>query len=321
MVFGKIFLKSITSFFPDREKVLEEIEDLKVTCELETAKIGFGFLFIVVSAYGLHNLVTPIIPEMPSWGFTLLFSLLFSLLMFGLNLTINGLTSNAARNKKFQDGVNRKLAALISRGTPPENIQEAEETMTSQEKSNKFGETLIKIGFAVFIVVYIIWFVWTMSQHSNDSQYITTAILAIPTLVVAVVTYMYVLLTRDLVKINQDLVNAQKQPIFSLDIENREGCRVVNLWNTGEVARNVTIIFTANWDFQQPSINLLSLKRDSQCELLDNISQILGNGHIWTVTVDYENIFSQHFHEVFPLSNEKLQSLGTTRIIIPGGVL
>jgi hypothetical protein len=85
-------------------------------------------------------------------------------------------------------------------------------TMPDYGIRERCGKTFMVIGFLIFIIVYIIWLVLTISQHSTDSTYVTTAILAVPSFFLAVVTFLYVLLTQDLVKINQDLVNAQSQP-------------------------------------------------------------------------------------------------------------
>jgi hypothetical protein len=85
--------------------------------------------------------------------------------------------------------------------------------LSKKEKLRNNGEFILFFGFLIVIFIYIIWLLYIMSQHSNEQNYITTAIVAIPNLLVAVVTFLYVLLTRDLVKTNQELVNAQNRPI------------------------------------------------------------------------------------------------------------
>jgi hypothetical protein len=99
----------------DPDLVLQQIEDLKVTCHLEQIKILFGFIFIGISAFILYSLsTTPIAPNNPFWSlFALLFSIAFGLLMFGLNLMFAALTSNAARNQRFQNEVNSKIDRLL----------------------------------------------------------------------------------------------------------------------------------------------------------------------------------------------------------------
>jgi len=64
----------------------------------------------------------------------------------------------------------------------------------------------------LLVVAYIIWFILVMIQHSTDNQYITTALVAIPSLLVAIVTIIYVLWTKELVKTNQSLFDAQTEP-------------------------------------------------------------------------------------------------------------
>jgi hypothetical protein len=147
----------------DPNFVLQEIEDLKVTCHIERIKLFFGFVFIGISALILYSLaVTPIAPNNPYWSlFALLFSLAFGLLMFGLNLMFSALTSNAAMNKRFQEGVNTKLEQLlqerISHSLPsPENeSDQPHETavenppMTQQEYNSReiVANTMLEVAW------------------------------------------------------------------------------------------------------------------------------------------------------------------------------
>jgi hypothetical protein len=178
-----------------------------------------------------------------------------------------------------------------------------------------FGEFFVKIGFIIFIVVYIIWFLLTMYQHSTDSQYVTTAILAIPSFFVAVVTFLYVLLTRDLVKANQDIVKGQSRPKFSLDYREVKmdtyQDKFIFLKNSGEVARNLTISFTPNWEgFAKPAINIMAIGHNEKTNVLQNFNEINQPGHIIIVTLDYENIFSDKCKEELKISFENLHNLG-----------
>jgi hypothetical protein len=75
--------------FLDRDTVLRDIEDLKFTCAHEGLKIVFGLFFILFSSYALFSLVGVSPKTDAEWRvFALFFSLLFSLLMFGLSLLI-----------------------------------------------------------------------------------------------------------------------------------------------------------------------------------------------------------------------------------------
>jgi len=143
--------------------VLQEIEDLKVTCHIERIKIFFGFIFVGISAFILYSLaVSPSAPNNPYWPlFALLFSVAFGLLMFGLNLMFAGLTSNAARNKRFQDEVNTKLDQLLQERIshsplPPENESgQTHETvientpMTQQESNSRetVANTMLEVAW------------------------------------------------------------------------------------------------------------------------------------------------------------------------------
>jgi hypothetical protein len=98
----------------DRNDVLQEIEDLKITCSHEKNKILVGLLFILISGYGLFSLTTspPLTKE--DWPvFTFFFSLMFTLLIFGLNYLFTALTSSAAKNQRNHDELNRKLDQLL----------------------------------------------------------------------------------------------------------------------------------------------------------------------------------------------------------------
>ena len=87
----------------------------------------------------------------------------------------------------------------------------------------KQEDTIIAI-ICVLIAVYLAWSILIMVQHCHDDLYITTFMLAIPSLIVAIVTISYVLLTRELVENNQSLFNAQTNPniIAYLKIEKEE---------------------------------------------------------------------------------------------------
>ncbi len=112
--------------------------------------------------------------------------------------------------------------------------------------SSNFGRILVNLGFGIATFGYIFWFVWIFAQHSNDTQYITTAIMAIPSLLVAVITFLYVLLTQDLVRTNQALFDAQTKPdlIAYLQIDKTDNPAIIDLIieNIGfGIAQNIKI--------------------------------------------------------------------------------
>jgi hypothetical protein len=105
----------------DRDTALNEIEDLKLTCAYEGLKIVIGLIFILFSSYALYSLVGMRPNTDADWRvFALFFSLFFSLFMFGLNLLVTALTSNAAKNRRNHDELNQKIDRLLQeRGLNP----------------------------------------------------------------------------------------------------------------------------------------------------------------------------------------------------------
>jgi hypothetical protein len=305
------------SFFPDRNKFIQDMENFRIQLYGEKLKIGFGLIFIIFSSLMLDNLFSQI-PASPDWRFTMLFSVLFGFVIFGLTLTINGFTSNLANTDNFQREVRSKLNLLVASGIHIQENQATEYQHSTVTKNRKnLAELLVIGGFTLAIFTYIIWFIMIMREHSTDPLFITTSLLAIPSALVAVVTFMYVFMTRDLININQKLVENQRQPKFSLDYDYTGGnhfTRILYLWNTGDIAKNLRITFSANWEYQKPPINLLSMKQGSRLEIMEDMTIISGVGHILTITLDYENIFSQQFREVITISDEQITSLAAARI-------
>jgi hypothetical protein len=197
---------------PDQNR--EEIENLKRLLKLEKSKFIWGILWIAIALVPfIYFQITHLVVnqnELPV--FLSVVSFLFALMIVGLNQLINGFTSNAVETEKFQIEVKTNLNSIL--GLKENSIRENKKKtdIAIVNKRETIIESFIKIGFLIFVIVYIVWFLWIMWQHSTDSQYITTALLAIPSFFVAVVTFLYVLLTRDLIKTNQDLVAAQSQP-------------------------------------------------------------------------------------------------------------
>ena len=179
----------------------------------------------------------------------------------------------------------------------------------------KSPDTIVLVLFRPAFVVYL--GVLLMMVYFNQNAYLPILFLTFPSIVLAVVTIMYVLLTRDLVKTNQVMVNAQSQPKFSIDFDYVKYTvnnathisTVVYIRNSGDVARNLKISFNPNWEFLIPPITVLSIVRGERITILEELNIIREIGRILKIELDYENMFSQKYHDRLVLSQEQLQNL------------
>lgn len=142
--------------FPEQETVLREIEDLKLTCTYEWLKIGFGLFFIVFSAGLLFILFHQLPLTDVDWRlFVFIFSILFSFLMLGLTLLINGLTSNAAKNKRFQDEIRKQLMQLLQGREPVPTGTPTECDMESVKENRELKYSSLILSYVAAIVALI----------------------------------------------------------------------------------------------------------------------------------------------------------------------
>jgi hypothetical protein len=226
-----------------QEQARTDFEHFKCLVKLEKRKFEAGLLWILMAlAPFIYWRFYPINIDQNGLPILLaIISYLFALMLIGVTQLVQGLSSNAVETDKFQQNVMSKLDLLLEqngklRSEKPKEIPVISNTIMRGEPSEFF----IKIGFVIFVIAYIVWLLWTMYQHSTDPQYITTALIAIPSFFVAVVTFLYVLLTRDLVKTNQELVVSQREhdllllsPIGKIHISYTDQEYVITIENNG----------------------------------------------------------------------------------------
>ena len=228
-----------------KEQDRKEIEDLIRLLKLERKKFIWGLVWIAFALipFIYFQIIHLVVNQNEIPVFLTVVSFLFAFMIVGVNQLINGFTSNAVETERFQNDVKTQLGLILGQKEKSTLETQKEEAISIVKKRETLSESFIKIGFLIFIIVYIAWFLWIMSQHSTDSQYLTTALLAIPSFFVAVVTFLYVLLTRDLIKTNQDLVDAQSQPSVIAQVkENDDDFHYIDLIfeNVGMgIARNI----------------------------------------------------------------------------------
>jgi uncharacterized membrane protein len=200
------------SDFMTPEQGIKEIEYYKRLFRLEKKKFVCGVFWIILVLIPLiYWKLFPVALTQEEFPiFLFIFSVLFALLLVGVNQLVNGLTSNAVENEDFQNEIKTKLGLLLSEEKKPTPEKQRGDTMIVENKRSP--DFISAALIVIFILVYIGYLMFVMSQHPNSDLYITTIILAIPSFFVAVVTSVYVLLTRELIKTNQDLVDAQSQP-------------------------------------------------------------------------------------------------------------
>nr|WP_320160943.1 hypothetical protein [uncultured Methanoregula sp.] len=162
------------------EQKREEIEDLKRLLGLEWKKFFTGILWISVPLFSFIYIRIIQIRVNPNELsiFLSIVSILFAFMIVGVNQIINGLTSNAVENEKFQNEVKLKLGLIFDQTIKedPNNRKENSEVpleKIQKKTSNSFLKNTISptwnsitIFLLILIAVMGLSIVTTISSHS-----------------------------------------------------------------------------------------------------------------------------------------------------------